>query len=81
MLFSIVIGVLFIGILASLAIALYRLGHDKSAEKGTVRALTVRIGLSVGLFLILMLLIAFDVIKPHGVYPAPPATAEQTGEQ
>ena len=77
MLFSIVIGVLFLGILASLAVALYRLGHEKSAEKGTVRALTVRIGLSVGLFLILMLLIALDVIQPHGIYPTAPAAVEQ----
>lgn len=70
---TLLIGVFFVGILASLGVALYRLGRDKPGGKGTVRALTVRIGLSIGLFVILMLLIAFDVIKPHGLYPMPPA--------
>ena len=78
---SIVIGVLFLGIVASLAAALYRLGRDKPGEKGTVRALTLRIGLSVGLFLVLMLLIALDVIKPHGLYPVKPAPAPVVEQQ
>jgi len=67
--YSLLIGFLFLGIIASLATALYHLGHDKSGGKGTMRALTLRIGLSVTLFLVLMLLIALDVIQPHGLYP------------
>ncbi len=69
---SILVVVMFVGIVASLATALFRLVSDSSGGKGTLRALTIRIGLSVALFVVLMLLIAFDVIQPHGVYPAVP---------
>lgn len=69
---SILIVVMFIGIVASLATALFRLVKDSSDGKGTLRALTMRIGLSVALFVVLMVLIAFDVIQPHGVYPTVP---------
>jgi hypothetical protein len=71
---SILIVVMFVGIVASLATALFRLVRDPSDGKGTLRALTVRIGLSVALFVVLMSLIAFDVIQPHGLYPVPPQT-------
>lgn len=68
---SVLILVIFIGIVASLATALFRLVNDTSDGKGTLRALTLRIGLSVALFVLLMLLMAFDVIQPHGLYPMP----------
>jgi hypothetical protein len=59
----------FIGIVGSLASGLYYLVNDKGDSRRTLRALTMRIGLSVGLFLFLMALVAFGVIEPHGVYP------------
>ena len=71
---KVVIIVAFIGIIASLASGLFSLVNDKGDSRRTLKALTVRIGLSVGLFLFLMLLIALDVIEPHGVYPASPTT-------
>ena len=71
---KVVIIVAFIGIIASLASGLFSLVNDKGDSRRTLKALTVRIGLSVGLFLFLMLLIALDVIEPHGVYPPPPTT-------
>ena len=46
--------VAFIGILGSLASALFYLMRDKGASSKTVNALTVRIGLSVVLFLFLL---------------------------
>lgn len=45
----------FVGILASLASALFYLMKDKGTTNRTVHALTVRIGLSVALFLFLLL--------------------------
>ena len=44
----------FIGILASLASALVYLMRDKGTNSRTVNALTVRIGLSVALFLLVL---------------------------
>ncbi len=50
----IVVGLAFIIILASLASALFYLMRDKGTSNKTVNALTVRIGLSVALFLFLL---------------------------
>jgi len=71
---KVIIIAAFIGIVASLASGLFSLVNDKGDSRRTLKALTIRIGLSVGLFLFLMALIAFDVIEPHGVYPTPPTT-------
>jgi hypothetical protein len=74
---KIIIILAFIGIVGSLASGLYYLVNDKGDSRRTLRALTLRIGLSVGLFAFLMILIAFGVIEPHGVYPEPPAATQQ----
>jgi len=77
---KIIIVLMFIGIVVSLASGLFYLVHDKSDSRRTLRALTWRVGLSVGLFAFLMLLIATGVIQPHGLYPQPPqAATEQNG--
>ena len=67
---QILIIVVFAGILVSLSSGLYYLVKDKGTTTRTARALTFRIGLSLGLFLFLMALIGLGVIKPHGLYPA-----------
>ncbi|MBI4692563.1 MAG: twin transmembrane helix small protein [Gammaproteobacteria bacterium] len=58
-----------LGILVSLGLALKRLITDRGESTRTVRALTWRIGLSIALFLLLILGIATGVIVPHGVVP------------
>ena len=55
---------IFLGILVSLASGLVFLFKDTNDSKRTVHALTWRIGLSVGLFLLLLLLHALGVIEP-----------------
>ncbi|WP_125932181.1 twin transmembrane helix small protein [Thiosocius teredinicola] len=72
---KIIIVLAFIGIIASLGSGLYYLVNDKGDSRRTLRALTLRIGLSVGLFAFLMLLIGLDVIEPHGVLPNPAASS------
>ena len=72
---KVIIVVVFVGIVISLGSGLFYLVHDKSNSRRTARALTWRIGLSIGLFAFLMILIALGVIEPHGVYPDPPAGA------
>lgn len=70
---KVVIVLVFIGIIVSLGSGLYYLVNDKGDSRRTLRALTFRIGLSVGLFVFLMILIGLGVIEPHGLYPQAPA--------
>lgn len=49
------VALAFIGILVSLAFALFYLMRDKGTTNRTVNALTVRIGLSVALFVLILL--------------------------
>ncbi|MEX0899320.1 MAG: twin transmembrane helix small protein [Gammaproteobacteria bacterium] len=65
------IQILIIAILAvivfSLGSAMVYLVREPRGSKRTVCALTWRIGLSVGLFVLLMLAFATGVIEPHGI--------------
>jgi hypothetical protein len=54
-------------ILFSLGSALYYLVKDKGQSDRTVKALTVRITLSIVLFLLLMLGYYFGLISPQGL--------------
>ena len=62
-----IIVLVFIGILASLASALIHLVRGRGSSDRTAKALTVRIGMSVGLFLLLFLLYWAGLIQPHGL--------------
>jgi cytochrome bd-type quinol oxidase subunit 2 len=62
--------IILIGILVSLGSALFHLVHDRKGEtKNMVRALTVRISLSVALFVLLFIAYAAGWIQPHGLRP------------
>lgn len=54
-------------IVGSLASALFYLMRDKGGSDRTVKALTIRVGLSVTLFLILMLSYYFGFIPKSGL--------------
>lgn len=56
--------IMIVAILASLGSALVYLLKDAGNSKRTVKALTFRIGLSVALFLLLMLGFAFGILEP-----------------
>ena len=60
----IIIGFLLV-IVGSLVSGLYFLVKDKGQSERTVKALTVRIALSLTLFLLLMAGFYFGVIPPH----------------
>jgi len=62
----IIIALAMIGIVASLGSALFHLMTDKGESKKMVRALTIRVALSVGLFLVLMIAWALGLIQPLG---------------
>ena len=72
--------IILLAILGSLGQGLYYLFRDRDRSPRTVRALTVRIGLSIGLFLLLLLAFGLGWIQPHGLragFGSAPATAPQ----
>ena len=64
---TIIIVLIFLGILASLGSALVHLVRGRGRSDRTARALTIRIGLSIGLFVLLFLLWFAGLIRPHGI--------------
>ena len=61
-----VIGV-FAAIIVSLGSALYQLSRRGGDSKKMIRALAIRVGLSVALFLLLMIAWYAGLISPHGL--------------
>jgi cytochrome bd-type quinol oxidase subunit 2 len=67
---KLVIVIILAAIVASMGSALFHLVHDRKGEtRKMVRALTVRISLSVALFVLLFVAYALGLIEPHGVRP------------
>jgi cytochrome bd-type quinol oxidase subunit 2 len=67
--FRVLVVAVLLGILFSLGSALFHLMTDKGNSKKMVRALTVRVALSVGLFVLLIVASQLGLIAPHGVEP------------
>ncbi len=64
---NILIGVVMLAILVSLFRSLYFLTTEKSDSKKTVNSLSWRIGLSIGLFILIVTGILLGWIEPHGL--------------
>lgn len=60
---------LLIGIVASLGSALFNLSRKARDPRKVARDLTIRIGLSVALFIVLMIAWHLGIIAPHGLAP------------
>ena len=67
MLAKLLVIIIFLGILASLASGMLFVVKDKGGSNRAVKALSVRIGISVGLFALLFVLWWAGIIEPHGV--------------
>ncbi|HYE36188.1 twin transmembrane helix small protein [Methylocaldum sp.] len=68
-------------IIGSLGTALVYLVKDRTRSPRTVKALTVRIGLSIGLFIILLLAYRLGLLHPHGLPTGrTPPPAENKGQ-
>jgi len=65
-------------ILISLGSGLFYMLKDRGKSDRTLKALSWRIGLSVTLFLLLMLMYAAGFIKPHGIVPQPGPSQPKT---
>ena len=66
-LFRILVIAVFAGILVSLGSALYQLTRSGGDSKKMIRSLAIRVGLSVALFLLLMIAWYAGLISPHGL--------------
>ncbi len=64
---KLLIVAVFIAVLWNLGAALFYMMTDKGQTNRTVRSLSWRIGLSVGLILLVILGIVTGFIEPHGV--------------
>jgi cytochrome bd-type quinol oxidase subunit 2 len=64
------IVVIFIAILISLGTGFFSLMNDKGQSKRMVNALTVRVALSVLLFVLLFAAWYTGQIQPHGIVPS-----------
>lgn len=67
MLPKLIIAVLLVGIVISLFTGLFFLIKDSSQSRRTMRALTVRVSLSVALIVFLLVAAAMGWIHPHGI--------------
>ncbi len=67
MLAKVIVIVVLLGIITSLATAMIFLIRDKGSSTRMVKALTIRIAVSIALFILLFLLYALGLITPHGV--------------
>ncbi|MRW83544.1 twin transmembrane helix small protein [Pseudoduganella sp. FT26W] len=64
---KIAVAIAFILILGSLGSALFFLMRDKGRSNNTVRALAVRVALSITLFLLILLAYKLGYIQPKGI--------------
>ena len=64
---KILIVVCLLGIVLSLASGLFYLVNDKGESKKMAKALSIRVGLSVMLFVLLLFAWSQGLIQPHGV--------------
>ncbi len=75
-LYKILVIAVFIGILAALGSALYQLSRKGGDSKKMIRALAIRVGLSIALFLLLMIaLVCWDHHAPRAAGSGEPAQA------
>lgn len=65
---NLIVAIAFILILASLGAALFFLMRDKGASNRTVSALAIRVGLSIALFVALLVANQLGWIAPTGLH-------------
>jgi cytochrome bd-type quinol oxidase subunit 2 len=65
--FKLLVILVLIAIVVSLGSALFHLAHGSGDSHKVVRALSWRIGLSVALFVLLLLAFRVGLITPHGL--------------
>ena len=80
LIFKIIIVLLLLAVLVSLASGMFFLVQDEGESDRTVKSLTVRITLSIALFLMLIIGYFTGIIRPHGISPEAPETERALAE-
>jgi len=80
LIFKIIIVLLLLAVLVSLASGMFFLVQDEGESDRTVKSLTVRITLSIALFLMLIIGYFTGMIRPHGISPEAPETERALAE-
>lgn len=78
---KILIVLILLVIVGSLGTALVYLVKDRTRSPRTVKALTVRISLSVGLFILLLLAYGVGLLRPHGLPKVQPPLPQENQDQ
>jgi hypothetical protein len=65
---KIVVAIAFVLILGSLASALFFLMRDKGKSDRTVKALAMRVGFSITLFILILIAYRLGYIQPTGIH-------------
>lgn len=69
MLAKVIVIAILLGIVTSLGTAMIFLIRDRGSSTRMVKALTLRIGVSIALFILLFVMYALGFITPHGLIP------------
>lgn len=69
LLFKLIIVILLVFVIISLFTALYRLNKDESDSSRIVKALAVRVGLSILIFVLIMIGTKLGIIEPNANLP------------
>ena len=64
---KLIVILMLVSIVASLGLALVHMMQNKGQTDRMVRALTMRVILSIGLFIFLMVAFATGLLRPHGI--------------
>ena len=72
LIYKIIVVLLLFAVLISLTSGMFFLVHDKGDTDRTVKSLTIRIALSIALFLMLIIGYFTGMIQPHGINPEAP---------
>ncbi|MEE8378842.1 MAG: twin transmembrane helix small protein [Gammaproteobacteria bacterium] len=74
LIYKIIVVLLLFAVIISLTSGMFFLVHDKGESDRTVKSLTIRISLSIALFLMLIIGYFTGMIQPHGIEPTAPET-------
>jgi hypothetical protein len=74
LIYKIIVVLLLFAVIISLTSGMFFLVHDKGDTDRTVKSLTIRISLSIALFMMLIIGYFTGMIQPHGINPGTPET-------
>jgi hypothetical protein len=81
LIYKIIIVLLLLAVIVSLTSGMFFLVNDKGETDRTVKSLTIRVSLSIALFLMLFIGYFMGLIQPHGINSGLPETEPSKTEK